>query len=45
MNKYENELQKLKQWDEVQITEKYYKNYNKIYTSGHGYLCVPKKES
>jgi len=41
--KYEKELQRLKQYDEVQYTVSpdIYKGYSKIITSGHGYLVVP----
>ena len=40
MNKYQNELQSLKPWDEVQgIT--LVKGYQFIETAGHGYLVVP----
>jgi len=37
------ELQVLKPWDKVQSINEYgaLKGYNKIYTSGHGYLVVP----
>ena len=44
MNKYEKELQGLKSWDEVQFSEPIGRGYDKIYTAGHGYLCVPKED-
>lgn len=40
---YEQELQNLKPWDEVQTTEEIEKNgvkYDFIVTAGHGYLVV-----
>ena len=40
MTRYEQELQELKSWDEVQFT-KTYNGYFKIETAGHGYLVVP----
>lgn len=38
---YEQELQRLKSWDEVQYTTRV-KGYDFITTAGHGYLVVPK---
>lgn len=43
MTTYEQELQDLKSWDEVQFTEQV-KGYNFITTAGHGYLVVPKND-
>ena len=40
MTKYEQELQQLKPYDEVQFTSED-NGYDKITTSGHGYLIVP----
>jgi len=46
MNKYQRELQQLKPYDEVQGMNQYgaLKGYNKIYTSGHGYLVVTRTD-
>ncbi len=42
MNKYQEELQSLKSWDEVQFTKIDPRTgYNFITTAGHGYLAVP----
>jgi hypothetical protein len=41
--KYEVELQRLKDWDEVQYTTKH-AGYDFITTAGHGYLVVPKED-
>ena len=41
---YETELQKLKDYDEVQCTEKV-QGYDFIITAGHGYLVVPRDGS
>ncbi len=44
-NKYLNELQILKDWDEVQtIKLDSATGYNFITTSGHGYLVVPNND-
>jgi len=42
--KFEKELQQLKPWDEVQFTRSIGRGYDKITTSGHGYLVVPKTD-
>jgi hypothetical protein len=43
MNEYQKELQKLKPWDEVQdIVSR--EGYDFIYTSGHGYLVIPRSD-
>ena len=44
MNKYQKELQELKPWDKVQDIKPVGRGYNFIYTSGHGYLVVPKND-
>jgi len=43
-NKYMQELQKLKDWDEVQGIETTKSGYQFIYTAGHGYLVVPRED-
>jgi hypothetical protein len=47
MNIYQKELQALKPWDEVQHMNEYgaLRGYNKVYTAGHGYLVVPRKDA
>jgi hypothetical protein len=42
MNKYQNELQELKPWDEVCMTILNSNGYDFIPTAGHGYMVVPK---
>jgi len=41
-NKYQNELQALKPWDEIQTITLDNNGYEFITTAGHGYLVVPK---
>lgn len=43
MTTYEQELQALKSYDEVQSTE-IVRGYDFITTAGHGYLVVPKSD-
>ena len=45
MNKYQKELQILKPWDDVEGQCIEVRNgYDRIYTAGHSYLCIPKAD-
>ena len=44
MNIYRQELQALKNWDEIQGIEELGNGYKFIYTASHGYLVVPNND-